>query len=340
MSFFLDGLFYGGQIPSNVSKKRAAQIQNSREYLNQFYHLYNLSMAVFYWKGLPETCNARALEHQLLIRGQAILAKPKGIGYLNLGSTTTGYWNVNGEPVQAWGYGLNGYNKVFDLYIKGSGISTAEAWLGTSIELNTTLSAPIQPADGPAVWCRDNAATYPYLNYLMSAAIRMTDALRAADIAANNLKQPILITTEESLVNSVKEAMKQRDDNIPAILSSGKLNLDQLKVWDVKSNPDILKGLWEHYERIENQMARHLGIQTANQMDKKERLLVDEVNAGNDITAYNLEKRLHYRKDFCEMCNEFFGLNMDVELKVTEAAQLEKELEKVSMTEGGNNVEE
>lgn len=339
MSFFLEDLFRGQDIPKNISVKRAKQIQNSREYLNQFYHLYNLAMAVFSWKNLPETCNARALEHQLLIRGQALLAQPTGLGYINLGSTTTGYWNVYGEPVQAYGYGVNGFNALFDLYIKGGSPATTQAWLSINLEQNSTLSVPSDFTQGTAVWCRDNAATYPYLNYLMSAAIRMADMQRAADVAANNLKQPILITCEESLINSSKEAMKQRDENMPAIMSSGKLNLDQIKIWDVKSNPENLRGIWEHYERIENQVARHLGIRTATQVDKKERLLVDEINAGQDITEFNLEKRLHYRKDFCEAVNEHFGLNIDVELKVTQAAEMTAELDKIALG-GDNNVEE
>lgn len=338
---FLQSIFLGSKVPKNISQKKATQIQNNREYMNQFYHLFNLTMAIFRWDGLPDTCNARALEMSLITRGQAILAKPKDLHYLNLGSTTTGYWNVYGEPTQAFGYGYNGYNALFDLYVKGQEINTPEKWIQNDVEINTTLSYPSGHSDvkGVAVWCRDNAHTYPYLNYLMSAAIRMTDAIRTADVAAKNLKSPVIITCEESQITSVQEALKQRDDNLPIILGTGKLGLDQTKVWDVKASPDNLKACWEHYERIENHYAKQIGIQTANQTDKQERLLVDEVNAANSITEFNLEKRLHYRKDFCEMCNDFFGLNMSVELKEKEAAMAQAALDGAVAGEVQRNVD-
>lgn len=74
-----------------------------------------------------------------------------------------------------------------------------------------------------AVLGYDNANAYPYVSYLVTAAKRLTDMMRSMDVVIQNLKQPVIITCEESMVNTVKETLNQRESNVTAIISSGRL---------------------------------------------------------------------------------------------------------------------
>lgn len=293
--------------PTNVSKKKIEQYRNSIEFYNNFMNLYNMALDIFEWIDLPETCNSRFLEQSLLTRGQAILTKEPNDHYLNLGSSPGGKWNIYGEPVESHGYGLNGFHKLYNLYIDGADIST-DVIRNTSGMLTYSYDA---------VLCRDNEAVYPYINYIMIAAERLTNAMRATDTVVQNLKQPVIVTCEESMLNSVRQALNDREANVSAIISSGKLPLDSFKIWDTHANPDTLKVMWEHYERVDCQVHEFFGIDSAAQTDKRERLLVDEVNANENIVSHNLDKRLKEREKFCERVNKAFGLNISVKLRNT-----------------------
>ena len=63
-------------------------------------------------------------------------------------------------------------------------------------------------------------------------------------------------------------------------------------------------------------MKELLGVNNNPNVDKKERLLVDEVNANNEATEDNISHRLKERELFCERVNKAFGLNISVSVNV------------------------
>ena len=66
------------------------------------------------------------------------------------------------------------------------------------------------------------------------------------------------------------------------------------------------------WNSLMNELLTFLGINN-NNTDKKERLLVDEVNANNEFILVNIEHMYEERKLACELINEKFGLNITVE---------------------------
>ena len=60
-----------------------------------------------------------------------------------------------------------------------------------------------------------------------------------------------------------------------------------------------------------------LGINN-NNTDKKERLLVDEVNANNEFILVNIDHMYEERKKACEEINRKFGLNITVNRREVE----------------------
>lgn len=296
------GLF--GNMPlKNMTERKLAKYETDIEFINNFQRLFNTALNTFKWNGLPETCNERFLEIALMTHGTAILVESNG-AYINLAFSQGADINVYGEPLNGYGYGLNGWNKSYKLYIDGAS--------DNKVVLDGINQSGTTNFDG--VMCRDNRLAYPYLNYIMVAAQRLTRTMRSMDVIAQNLKQPVIITCEESMVKSVKDTLNQRTENVTAIISSGKLPIDSFKVWDTKANPETLKAMWEHYERLDNNIKEVMGIENLSQVDKKERLLVDEINKNDEATEENVQHRLQERQLFCKRVNKAFGLNLSVEL--------------------------
>lgn len=296
---------FGNMPVRNMSERKLAKYETDREFVNTFNRLFNMALNTFSWEGLPETCNERFLELSLMLYGSALLCDKDG-AFVNLASADGGEINIYGEPLTAYGYGLNGWNHKYNLYIDGMEESPV-VLDGISREGSKQYNA---------VLCRDNKISYPYVNYIFMAAQRLTRAMRTMDVVCQNLKQPVIITCEESMVKTVRETLNQRGDNVNAIISSGKLPIDSFKVWDTKANPQTLSTMWEHYDSVEAHLKELFGVNSNSQADKRERLIVDEVNANNEATEQSVEHRLKERQLFCERVNKAFGLNISVQLNV------------------------
>ena len=96
----------------------------------------------------------------------------------------------------------------------------------------------------------------------------------------------------------------------------GKTTLvNNIKTSDVldTSSPYILDKLQEQKIDLKNELLTYLGINNNNNIKKKERMIVDEVNANNEYTAINLDLMYDLRKRACDEINKKFGLNIKVE---------------------------
>ena len=280
---------------------------------------------IFKWHNLPETCNERFLERSLLLRGAALIVEENG-HFLNLAAVPGDGYNIYGEFTRAYGYGLNGWNKQYSLWVDGA---------QESPDVTKTAGGYDTGKDFNAVMCRDNKLMFPYVQYLIIAAKRLTETMRSMDVALQNLKMPVIITCEDNTVNSVKEMLANRDANVAAVVGHGSLPVDSFKVWDTKANPAILQVMWEHYERLDNHVKEQLGMNSLAQVNKKERLLVDEVNANNQSVDMNLDKRLKERELFCERVNEAFGLNISVEVNIDPQGEEYEDPDATNTNEGG-----
>lgn len=300
---------YWGNLPLNLSKltpKRMAKFQNNLEFQNFFENYFTLAQDMFVWENLPDTCDERFLERSFLLCGQAMIAKYND-SYISVAAANGADLNIYGYSLKGWGWGLNGFNHEFNLYVPGADTSRTltEAANGTS-----GYSTP------EAVIGFDNVDKYPYVTYIITACKRMADLIRACDVAVQSLKSPYLITCDEQQLSTVKEALRQREDNVAAIIASKQsISADNFKVWPTAMAPEVLKTFWEQFRNIESQLLEVLGLNSNDNTDKKERLLVDEINANNEVTNAQLAKRLRQREIFAERVNSVFGLNISVHLR-------------------------
>ena len=213
----------------------------------------------------------------------------------NQGFQTLGFmpmeFNINGEPATGTAYGFFGQAKKVICYLKGS--------------YNDNVNAVV---------CRDNISSYPMINFIITYADRLSDLMRSMDTASWLLQLPYIVTCEQSQVNSFDQLFKKVGEHYPYIPVSDALNPDSINAINLNPNTDTLKTLWDQYRNIDNEIRTFLGIQNQCNSDKKERLIVDEVNSNNEITNDYLYLRLRQREEFCKKINDFFGLNVSVKV--------------------------
>ena len=77
------------------------------------------------------------------------------------------------------------------------------------------------------------------------------------------------------------------------------------------SSPYLLDKLQQQKRELFNELLSFLGINN-NNVEKRERLIVDEVNANNEFILVNLEHMYEERKKACDLINAKFGTNIEV----------------------------
>lgn len=314
-----------GKMPldgSKISKKKLARIENMHEVRNWIEDGVTTALNEFAWEGLPETCDERMLERSALLYGTYMIGKV-GEHYITPACVLGAGFNLYGYPVQCYGWGLNGFNQRFSVYVPGADLSP-EVAKGIGNEA---------PTDPQAVVGYDNADAYPYINYIISAAWRMADALRAADVAVQNLKSPGIIMCDESQLNTVKEILQQRSENVATIIAiKGSITESDLKYFPTQMDHAVVTEFWNYFNNIRALNCEIMGQNANENADKKERLLVDEVNSNNEQIAESANKRLIWRKSFCDQVNKIFGLNIGVHLRKEDYAD---ETDDVGGMDGG-----
>lgn len=272
------------------NSNKLAEYENNIEFQNIFFNLLNISLYSFSFKNLPETCNERFFKLQLILRGCAALVNDSDFGFLTLGVGNDGAeFNTYGEYSKIFGYGFNGFNKRYTNYMYGS-----------------------DNKDADAVICRDNDCVYPMINVLIMYSKRLSDVMRTLDVATKKLKTPYFITCDESQKTSIKRILDDVDFNHDSIISNRSTMPNEFNILQTGANPESIRVLWEHYSNLQSEIRTMLGINSAANLDKKERLVVDEAEANDILTDINIDYRLKSYQQFCDTANELFGLNITV----------------------------
>lgn len=272
------------------NSNKLAEYENNIEFQNIFFNLLNITLYSFSFKNLPDTCNERFFKLQLILRGCAALVNDSEFGFLTLGVGSDGAeFNTYGEYSKLFGYGFNGFNKRYTNYMYGS-----------------------DNRDADAVICRDNDCVYPMINVLIMYSKRLSDVMRTLDVATKKLKTPYFITCDESQKSSIKRILDDVDFNHDSIISNRSTMPNEFNILQTGANPESIRVLWEHYSNLQAEIRTMLGINSAANLDKKERLVVDEAEANDILTDINIDYRLKSYKQFCDTANKLFGLNISV----------------------------
>lgn len=252
-------------------------VMNSSTYAQYRDRLTELSLAMFEWKNLPETIDARFLEMSLFTDGQAIFFWDDVLGYLALQVAASGPFDVYRVPVRRRAYAANGYQNA---------------------ELDSSNSVIIY----------NNMLRTNSVRDVLIYSRRLWDLDRTLDINARAQKTPVLIKGSEQQMLTLKNVYMQYDGNQPVLYGDKNLDLSGISVLQTGA-PYVADKLYELKTQIWNEALTALGISNVN-IVKKERLVTDEVTRNQGGTIASRYSRLESRRQACEMINRMFGLDI------------------------------
>lgn len=251
---------------------------NNVTYMHYYNRLTELAISMFEWKNLPASVDPRFLETVLFTNGVAVFFKDDVIGELALRVTLGGDFDVYNIPKTRRAYASNGYQNALN-------------------EENSVLI---------------------YNNYLHSNsrndiemyAKRLYNLDRAIDVNANAQKTPVLIKCDETQRLTMKNLYMQYDGNTPFIFGDSNLQANGFTVLKTDA-PYVADKLYSLKTQIWNEALTYLGISNIN-IQKKERLITDEVTRNQGGTIASRYSRLQSRREAVDKINTMFGLNIEV----------------------------
>lgn len=262
------------------------QFKNFLAYDSNYNKLKNLALNLFIWEGLPNGegdgvgVNVEYLEETLHEHGLVVFAKDDNLGYLALKGVSNNGMNIYNKPTH---YTLNGIN-----YVK---------------TFNVEDVVPI----------KNNALMVSTFRVLEDYALKMGDVQRTIDVLLTAHKSPFIIVADDKTALSFKTAFKLIELNEPMVVIDKGMGIDNVKAL-LTQTPFIIDKLYDYKNNLYMEALTFLGIDNFN-IDKKERVIVDEANANNDLINQNAEIMLNARKKAVDEINKKFNLNITVKLR-------------------------
>lgn len=249
---------------------------NNGTYRQYYNRLVELAISMFEWKNLPDTVDPRFLELTLFTDGQAVFFKDEELGYLALQNAMNGDFDVYRIPINRRAFAVNGYQR--KLTNKDS-VIVYNNYLHTNSQLDADMFAR-----------------------------RLYNLDRAIDVNANAQKTPVLIKCSQEERLTLLNVYKQWDGNEPLIMGDKGLNTNAMTVLKTDA-PYVCDKLYQLKTQIWNEALTYMGISNIN-VQKKERLITDEVTRNQGGTIASRYSRLNARRDACKKINAMFGLEV------------------------------
>ena len=266
--------------------------RNNAAYMQYYNRLTELSISMFEWQNLPDSIDERFMELALFSTGMCVFFRDDDLDdFLALRTMISGGFNVYRIPIRRRAYADNGYQK--DLTINDSVII-----YNNLIHTNSMLD-------------------------VRSFSEKLADLDRTIQINARAQKTPVLVQCDENQRLTMLNLYKEYDGNAPVIYGDKHLSNTGLTVLktDAPYNADRL---YELKTQIWNEALTYLGISNIT-IQKKERLITDEVARGQGGVVASRYSRLESRRQACREINKMFGLNIWVDYR--EDFQPDTELE-------------
>lgn len=255
---------------------------NNVTYMQYFNRLTELAISMFEWQNLPPSVDPRYIELHLFQNGSMVYFNDDVIGNLCLDCLPNGNFDVYGNPVLRRAYSsYNNYQR----------------------ELNEDNSVIIWNN-----YLRTNSITdikmYSRRLYLLD---------RIIDVNANAQKTPVLVQGTEKQRLTLLNLYKEFDGNSPFIFGDKNLDLNALKSLNTGA-PYVADKIYQLKTQIWNEALTYLGISNIN-IQKKERLITDEVTRNQGGTIASRFSRLQARRDAVKKINAMFGTNISVDYR-------------------------
>lgn len=249
-------------------------IDHTHEIFSRFL---NLAINRFTWSNLPPGIESRKLEEFLIRYGMVAFFNDENYGNMILPCFNTSDLNVYYEPTE-----VNVMGNKFDKKISVDDV----------------------------VIIRNNATADNDYDDLLTFANRINEIELTMDINLNAQKTPFVVLCDEKERLTFKNIINEVRKFKYAIFGTKNLKMNSVDVLNT-SSPYLLDKLQQQKRELYNELLSFLGINN-NNVEKRERLLVDEVNANNEFILVNLEHMYEERKKACDLINAKFGTNIEV----------------------------
>lgn len=266
-----------------MSRKRTlfdeSAVTNNLTYIQYLNRLTELATAMFEWKNLPPTVDARYLELHLFQNGSVVYFNDDVLGDLCLDVIYNGRLDVYGNPVLRRAYSeYNNYQKL------------------------------LKSSNSVIIW-NNYLRTSSFLDVKMFA-YRLYNLDRIIDVNANAQKTPVLVQGTEKQRLTLLNLYKEFNGNAPFIFGDKNLDLNALKVLSTNA-PYVCDKIYQLKTQIWNEALTYLGISNIN-IQKKERLITDEVTRNQGGTIASRYSRLESRREAVKKINAMFGTRIEV----------------------------
>ena len=257
-------------------------VMNNATYIQYFNRLLELSISMFEWQGLPETVDPRYLELHLFQNGSMVYFRDEVMGDLCLDCIANGQFDVYGNPISRRAYSsYNQYQKT------------------------------LNESDSVIIW--NNYLRQPSVLDVKMFAKRLYNLDRIIDVNANAQKTPVLVQGTEKQRLTLVNLYKEFDGNAPFIFGDKNLDLNSLRAISTNA-PYVADKLYQLKTQIWNEALTYLGISNLN-IQKKERMITDEVQRNQGGTIASRYSRLEARREAVDKINRMFGTDISVDYR-------------------------
>ena len=256
-------------------------LANSWDFTDYEDMLTEIALSRFEWKNLPDTCDERYLEKALFFNGKAVYIRDEVMGDLTLKVALGDRVGVYGLPPVYYAYGDNGYQ----------------------VKRDYTNSVLIF----------NNYKMKPTYQIILNYAMRLYELDRTIDVNVGAQKTPVLILCDENERLSMENLYTQYEGNRPVIFGKKGLSLDNFEVLKTDA-PYVSDKIYNLKVNIFNEALTVLGISNVS-IEKRERLVSDEVSRAMGGTMANRMAYMSMREKAVDKINKMFGTNIEVNFR-------------------------
>lgn len=264
-----------------------------------FIYIMGIINSQYKWENLPPEIKPYQMEKVLNFYGQGVLFK-YGDDFVFANAVNSSLLNIYGEPCEVQPIAINGLS--FDRVV-----------------VNTTLDAYGQVKPKNAVLIKNNLTSTPTYALIKPFVDHLVFIWQSKGINAALSRIKAILHSNKNLASTLKTQIKSvvGSSSMIPVLSDKTNILKEIEKLDFNVEYEPEK-YWDDFDKTLATIFSMLGITTNLSQNKKERLIVSEVESNDELTTIAEDTRLDFRKLGCEDANEFFGLNMSCDNKMPE----------------------
>jgi len=261
-----------------------SQLTNALTYTKVRRKMVMLASNVFNFKNLEEyapNIDKDYINRKLVYNGAIAWFYDEELGLLALPFNNKGKLDVYGNPTSIEVIGSNGYHK----------------------SLSVTK--------GEAIIMYDNSGRYPLINDIIQDAERIALCKRVQDVNISMQKNSRIWKTDKSREKTVQDLLNRVDGNVENVVSYDNVDIDTLTS-TLAVVPYIANDLDEHIRTLWEDFYAHIGISSVL-VNKKERLIKDEMRASQGGTIASRFIRFTPRVEALNKINKKWNVNIELE---------------------------